>query len=367
MRTLSEESRAAFLASNRFETVLPDAARKVSFRLAATPVGLVTVLGSRRMRSAVLALPLALCLAAGGNAQADEPRLHSSSLSWVRLAGAESCLGGSELARAVEERLGRSVFVSAAEADLVVEGRAELVAVPPGYRAVVTITDRAGAMLGDRVVDSPGPSCEGLGALLAVAIAVMIDPLIPPPEPSPERPPRVIVRTKRVVVPAPRPRWHFETEGSLGAALGLLPDLSVGGLGALVVEPPGFIPILLEGAIFLGRSDEADLLQAHGGVALCPLARRGRRVGLAVCAGIDAGGLFASARGDGVPDRERLVAQARASVRGHLRVVGPLALGAGLHLVVPFRHDDLTAEGRTFFSPDPVAGILTLGLGLVFR
>jgi hypothetical protein len=33
VRTLSEESRAAFLASNRFETVLPDAARKVSFRL----------------------------------------------------------------------------------------------------------------------------------------------------------------------------------------------------------------------------------------------------------------------------------------------------------------------------------------------
>lgn len=33
VRTLSDESRAAFLASNRFETVLPDAARKVSFRL----------------------------------------------------------------------------------------------------------------------------------------------------------------------------------------------------------------------------------------------------------------------------------------------------------------------------------------------
>jgi hypothetical protein len=33
VRALSDESRAAFLATNRFETVLPDAARKVSFRL----------------------------------------------------------------------------------------------------------------------------------------------------------------------------------------------------------------------------------------------------------------------------------------------------------------------------------------------
>jgi len=33
VRTLSEESRAAFLANNRFETVLPDASCKVSFRL----------------------------------------------------------------------------------------------------------------------------------------------------------------------------------------------------------------------------------------------------------------------------------------------------------------------------------------------
>lgn len=315
------------------------------------------------MRSAAIVVTLALV---GGLAHADAPRPRSSSLSWVRLEGAEVCIGGSELARGVEERLGRRVFVSAAEADLVVEGRAERVAAPAGFRAVVTVTDRAGAMLGDRVVDSPGPSCEGLGALVAVAIAVMIDPLIPP-QPTHDRPPRVIVRTKRVVVPAPRPRWHFETEGSLGAALGLLPDLSVGGLGALVVEPPGFVPILLEGAIFLGRSEEADLLQAHGGVALCPLARRGPRLGLAVCAGIDAGGLFASARRDGVPDRDRLVAQARASIRGHLRLIGPLALGAGLHFVVPFRHDDLTAGGRTLFAPDPVAGILTLGLGLVFR
>jgi len=33
VKTLSDESRAAFLASNRFETTLPDAGRKVAFRL----------------------------------------------------------------------------------------------------------------------------------------------------------------------------------------------------------------------------------------------------------------------------------------------------------------------------------------------
>jgi hypothetical protein len=325
------------------------------------------------MRSGAVASALAASLAWAAAARADGPRERSSSLSWVRLEGAEACIGGSELARAVEEQLGRPIFVSAAQADLVVEGRAERVAAPSGFRAVVSMTDRDGTSLGERVVDSAGSSCDDLGRLVTIAIAVMIDPLIAPARAAPrERPPRVLVRTKRVVVPGPRPRWHFETDASLGAALGLLPGFAAGGLGALVVEPPGFVPIVLEGAIFLGRSSRADLLQAHGGVALCPLARRGPRLGLAACAGIDAGGLFANARDEGVPNGDRLAVQAHASVRAHLRIVGPLALRAGLHLVVPLRHDDLTVtddqdDERVLYAPDPVAGLLTLGLGLVFR
>jgi hypothetical protein len=321
-----------------------------------------------------LAWIAAIVTASTGLARADEPRAgaeRSSSLSWVRLEGAEECIGGSALARAIEERLDRHIFVSAASADVLVEGRAERVASPPGFRAIVTITDRSGASLGERVVDAEGASCTHLGELVTVAIALMIDPLVPAPEPAPPERTRVIVRTKRVVVPAPAP-WHFETDGSLGVGLGVLPGVAPGGLGALVVQPPGFVPLVLEGALFLGQSDRARLIEAVGGIAICPLARRGDRLGFALCAGIDGGGLFASARDPGVPDGDRLVAQARLSLRGHWRIVGPLALRAGLHGVVPFRHDELAVtdqqgDRRVLYFPDVVAGIVTLGVGLVFR
>lgn len=325
------------------------------------------------MRFVAVVLCFAALLSGAASARADEPRERSSSLSWVRLAGAEACIGGSELARDVQAQLGRSVFVSAAEADLVVEGRAERVLSPAGFRAVVTIADREGASLGERVVDSSGASCDELGRLVAVAIAVMIDPLLPPaPAPRREPPARVIVRTRRVVVPAPRARWHVELESTLGPGLGLLGGVSAAGLAAILIEPPGFVPVVLEGAAFLGRSDGADLLQVQGGVGLCPLSRQSPRLGLAACAGVDAGGLFADARDEGVPNGDRLAVHAHASVHGSLRLVGPLALRAGLHLLVPLRFDDLTVtdergDEHVLFRPDPLAGLLTLGLGLVFR
>ena len=49
----------------------------------------------------------------------------TSSLSWVRLEGADQCIGAQELARRVEERVGRRVFVSASQAELSLEGHVE--------------------------------------------------------------------------------------------------------------------------------------------------------------------------------------------------------------------------------------------------
>ena len=49
----------------------------------------------------------------------------TSSLSWLRMPGADACIATQALARSVEERLGRHVFVSASAADVSVEGRIE--------------------------------------------------------------------------------------------------------------------------------------------------------------------------------------------------------------------------------------------------
>ena len=324
------------------------------------------------------AAAVALVLGTGGLARAQDHE-RASSLSWVRLAGAESCPGGPELARAVEERLGRSVFVSTARAELTVEGRAERTTEPAGWRAVLVVSDASGERLGERVVDSRAERCDELARLAAVAIAIMVDPLTAPAERGPERPPperEVVVVHDRVVVREPAPRWQIGIEGALVGAVGVLPNAAVGGLGTLIVRPPRFVPLLLEGVLLPWSPrqtgyGEVDFLHAHGSALICPLAPEGRRLGLFACAGLGAGAVVITDSAPAGLSGERLVVHAQLAVRGHFRIVGPLQARAGLHLLVPFRHDDLRGTDRDgtahrLAPASPVSALLTLGLGLAF-
>lgn len=140
-------------------------------------------------------------------------RERSSSLSWVRMPGAEGCIASASLARAVETQLSRSVFVSAAEGELAVEGRAERR--DDGWRAVVQASDRNGEILGERTLESNAATCEELGEMVTVAVALMIDPLTRPPSPS--APDDVIVRRERVESPRQRRRRRLATRAIVGA------------------------------------------------------------------------------------------------------------------------------------------------------
>ncbi|MBX3210375.1 MAG: hypothetical protein KF764_35410, partial [Labilithrix sp.] len=137
-------------------------------------------------RLAGLALFAALLLASADTRAADAK---TSSLSWLRMPGADACVATQPLARAVEERLGRSVFVSAAEADLSVEGHVEkrTRGASSGWHAVITVRDASGATLGTRELDRADASCDAMTEPLALVIAVMIDPdaaMRPKPAPT---------------------------------------------------------------------------------------------------------------------------------------------------------------------------------------
>ena len=319
---------------------------------------------------------------AGARKQSEAPAASTSSLSWVRMPGAETCPSSAELARAVEERLARRVFVSAADADLAVEGRAERT--PEGWRAVLHVSRADGTLLGERTLSSEEPGCDALGRRVALTVALMIDPLTAPEpappraapaEPPPTEPP-VIVRTERVEVPVPvpappAPRWRVEVDASLAFALGLQPTPSLGGITTVIVEPPGFIPIALEGALFpfarAGSSaGHADFLPVHAGLSLCPLALRERGLALHGCLGADAGAVVVVGGDLVLDERERVIGQAHAALRGHWDVVGPLTLRLAVHLLVPFRHEPFTAGGNAFYRPEPVAGMVDLGAGVHF-
>lgn len=262
-----------------------------------------------------------------------------STLSWVRLEGAESCLAAPALAEAVETRLGRAVFVAPALAQLAVEGRAERV--EGAWRATLRVADRDGAVLGERVVESRAADCAELGEVVTVTLALMIDPELPPPP----------------------PRWGFELGSSAGVGLGLLPGVGLGGRVRLGVDPPGFVPVSFEGELLpYGVVDGVGFTRMTGGLALCPLSWAPGRFGLDGCLGIDAGVLFVVA---GEADAtERVLVEAQLLARPRLRVVGPLWLESELRLYLPLRAVAFAAEGEPLFAPSPVAGMLDLGLGL---
>lgn len=312
---------------------------------------------------------------------APKKQARTSSLSWVRLEGAEGCVASAALAQAVEARLARDVFVSAADAGLAVEGRVER----DGeiWRAHIEVVDAEGHRLGERSLESAEASCDQLGEMAAVTIALMIDPLTAPepepepdPEPRPDPEPEVIVRTVEVPVPAepdPGHGWRFEVDATLVGSVGLVPTPMIGGQSTIILRAPNFVPVAVEGALFpFSRAEtaigHADFLEVHAGLQICPLWVRENGLALHGCIGADAGAMIVVGGDLQIEEAERLIGQAHAALRGHWDVVGPLTIRAAIHLLVPFRHDAwITRAGGVatqVYAPEPVAAMIDLGVGV---
>ena len=93
-------------------------------------------------------------------------------LNWVRLPGAESCIAPVELARRVEDRLGRQVFARASDAIVVIEGR--VAPDPNGFTTVIRVSDPEGSVLGSRELSVPGADCHKLDEIVALIISITI-------------------------------------------------------------------------------------------------------------------------------------------------------------------------------------------------
>lgn len=345
-------------------------------------------------RAAGLALVAAALVAAARPARASSGE-QTASLSWVRLAGAEACVGARALAQAVEARLGRAALVSAARAELTIEGRVEP-AGSGGWRAVLAVADADGALLGTREIATASPRCGAMDDELALAIALMVDPSAklspgappplaapaPPPAPSPAPapapPPAVIVQRVLVPVPpaapAPPAPWRVEVGAGPLLGLGLLPSLGVAATVRARLTPPRFWSFEVGGVVWL--PDEAAsgasatrFSWGEGFVSACPVAL-GSATRLSACAGVRLGALRVSGVGFGV-DRtdERLTAGGALDVRLTRRLVGPLTAGGGLGLIVPivrdtFYYTDARGQTREVFQMAPLAGTADVLLGV---
>ncbi len=317
----------------------------------------------------------------------------TSSLSWVRLEGAESCIATNALAQAVEERLQRKVFVSASQADVSVEGTIKSVKKAPApnqgeWRAVITMRDAKGTLLGTRQIDRAASTCSDLDEAIVFVVSVMIDPnaaLAPKKPPPPPPPPTVVIQREQVPVPVPVPvpvepprPWTFEGHVGFTASLGLLPTVGWGGSASVLLEPPGFWGIQLSGTDWANSTAEADrgaksnVSLAYGGLALCPLFWESGRYSYRGCLGVEVGSLQSRGEGFDTPaNDEALAVHAFLPNRFALRIAGPLEASFGLTLIVPLVRSELSyraADGTdiVIFRASPIAGATDLSMGLRF-
>ena len=294
--------------------------------------------------------------------------------------GADGCVSTQDLARDVETRLGRSVFVSASHADVSVEGRIEP-GVKGGWRATISVRDDKGTLLGTRDLESAAKSCGEMREELEFVIAVMIDPdavLAPHPAPAPAPAPAPVPAPALAPVPAPAPalapaperrRWRLDAGSSIAGSAGLLPDVSFGGRVDALLTPPGFVPLEGFGAVWpydsIGKTPTGAsfwLVLIGGGI--CPLRFLGTRVLVYGCA---AGvvGLLSATGPIATPAVHTPVIAPELEARLSVRLGGPFVARAGLALLVPLLHQE-SGTDKNPFRVSYVAGTADLGLGLVF-
>jgi hypothetical protein len=310
----------------------------------------------------------------------------SYSLSWIRLPGAEMCISTGELGRKVEQKLQRRgghdapVLVSAAAADLAIEGRVE----PregSGFRAVVVVTSSGGAVLGDRTVESTADSCAQIEEPLALIVALLIDaeaarvvapaPTLSAPPPPPPPAPALPAPPPAAALAAPRLRLEAQVAPSL--SLGVVPGLGPGlGVHAVFGIDGGFAGRL--GAEFawgseaLAGSSEVLVRLAGGSLAVCRMFG-GAQIGLDLCAGVELGALSAQPRGlAGSADQESLWAVPELLASAAWHPIAPLAIRLGLTLGAPVVRDRFTYQDgssvREAFVPSVVIGRVSLGIGV---
>jgi hypothetical protein len=333
------------------------------------------------LRLALLAPSLASPAAAAGAAPGDGAHF---SLNWSRVRGAETCISAPDLARAVEVRLGRHVFVAPAETEVALEGY-----VGPGtddglFHAVVSLSDSTGGHAGTRELTSPTEHCRDLDAALVLAIALLIDPnasfdapRAPAPPSAPPAP--AVPEPAPAKAPAPAPAYserpaRFAVAAGPEIAFGTLPSTSVGAFARGYWKPSGFW-LTSAGIHFLPDSTEAVDERTRVAFSafsveadLCPLSGWQSRFFFSLCGGVNAGVLNVNGNGrEGLIVHHRLLLDAAARAGVSVAVSSTVGITLGSALEVALRRDSFVYLSqddahRPLFEPAVVHGVVDAGL-----
>lgn len=286
-------------------------------------------------------------------------------LEYRRLPGAGSCISAEQLARAVEERLGRGVFAARDRAELTARVRARRL----GRRFVVEMElfDRGDRRLGRRELSTRAAHCSALDDSLALVLALAADmprepaahasPDAAPTEPSPPggAPARSLGTPLSIPTNTFPPRLALALRPSLGAAaaVGLIPSLALGLELGVELRSPHFWPIALHAAGF-GEQRQRAAVPSRGArftaqtlvLGVCPWTGELGGLDASVCVAQRLGRV--RARGVGFDERQRddgwlLHVGAGLTLA---RSFGPLFVAASGTLLVP------VVRRRYFFTDD---------------
>lgn len=333
-----------------------------------------------------------------------------ATLSWVRLPGAEACIAAPALAETVERRLGHPVFSPVSKATLSVEGWVEPAQRPLRWRAIVTVADASGKVLGSREILTAAEDCQDVVAPLALGLALMIDPETPAegpgagtpqatvvvPEAEPARPEPETGAQRLPAAPCLPPRGEAWLQAALAPLVGIgampgvdLDAVSPGGLLRFVFGAPTQWGAEIQAAYFPPRAIKyATVQRTHLAALFCPL-RRAAAVRVDLCAGLAVGFMaaspeFADAR-YGVREWMWPVADGLVNARvGHRFARTPVVLSLGATLGVPLHRwrfaspapfeltlpadgsgGTVSGGGLDYVAP-PVYGLIDIAVGAEF-
>jgi hypothetical protein len=306
-------------------------------------------------------------------AKAGPPPPATSALNWTRLPGAESCIGVRDLADAVEKRLGRSLFVSATKADVLVEGNIEPTANPRGWRAQIRLSGADAVILGTREIANTEPSCRSLDESLALAIALMIDPHVPVVEapPAPSGPGVSKPRPPPVLSPPPE---SLRVKTAVGAMLGwgFLPGFGAGMLGRVALERDGSPGLEVDARFWPSQTTAftqggpvASFWSVQGGFSVCPL-QGGKAVTFFTgCLGT-AVAILHAAFPDPHDAQQSTGFRVDVTTQGRLsrRILGPLLVDLGFSLAIPIGQPAFYQRNKIPLSY--VAGSADVGISIEF-
>jgi hypothetical protein len=324
-----------------------------------------------------------------------------------------------ELSERVEQRLERSVFVVDGVATLSVDGSVQPAAA--GFVVHLSLSDRAGRVLGERTLDSADSDCRKLDDALVLVIALMLFPRGPvgaaggvaldtnserllqelfrdepdqlevaPPGPATQHSveaatpanytrPSTAQREDTPPAAAPLPHVASLTAASILTA-GYLPSAAPGIEVAFVISPVGVWPWRLSGLYLPGQERRASELASgstrfslsQAALTVCPW-QTGVALQLQFCGGLAFGILNVTSTGyaRGSIKRADPMLDVEAQLDLHWRVADHVLLQLGAALALPltqrgYAYQGLDAQSQLLFRTAQLSGRVGLGLGVGF-